>query len=129
MNADLFVIRRGQLNDASAISALEQQCALESQSFRGSNQLLATAPFIGNEFEKALEDADQLVLVVESSGEICGFADMAFSDSVAMVRRVYISESARELGAGAALIDELRMRFKSRLRHNKKNGPQGPFFV
>ena len=114
MNADLFVIRRGQLNDASAISALEQQCARESQSFRGSDQLLATAPFIGNEFEKALDDADQLVLVVESSGEICGFADMAFSDSVAMVRRVYISESARELGAGAALIDELRMHAKTR---------------
>ena len=50
-----------------------------------------------------------MVLVVESSGDLCGFADMEISDSVAMVRRVYISEAARELGAGATLIDELRI--------------------
>ena len=113
MNTKLFVVRRGQSNDASAITALEQQCAMESQSFRGSAQLLATAPFIGNELEKTLDDSDHLILVVESSGEICGFADMNFSDAVAMVRRVYISESARELGAGAALIDELRIHAKT----------------
>lgn len=95
--------------DSSAVLALEQQCDRESQSFRGSAELLADAPFIGNDFDKVLGNTGRVVLVVESSGDLCGFADMEISDSVAMVRRVYISEAARELGAGATLIDELRI--------------------
>ncbi len=113
MNANLFVVRKAQPLDALAISALEQQCVRESQSFRGSAQLLAEAPFIGNDFGKVLGNTGRLVLVVESSGDLCGFADMEISDSVAMVRRVYISEAARELGAGATLIDYLRIHAKS----------------
>ena len=113
MNANLFTIRKAQPLDASAVSALEQQCVRESQSFRGSAQLLAEAPFMGSEFDKVLDNTGRLVLVVESSGDLCGFADMKMSDSVAMVRRVYISEAARELGAGATLIDELRIHAKA----------------
>ncbi|MEY4656744.1 MAG: hypothetical protein RL073_971 [Actinomycetota bacterium] len=109
MNTNLFVVRKAQPIDASAISVLEQQCSLESQSFRGSAQLLAEAPFIGNDFDKVLGSTGRLVLVVVASGELCGFADMVISDSVAMVQRVYISEAVRELGAGATLIDELRI--------------------
>jgi GNAT superfamily N-acetyltransferase len=113
VNANLFVVRKAQPLDALAISALEQQCVRQSQSFRGSAQLLAEAPFIGNDFGKVLGNTGRLVLVVESSGDLCGFADMEISDSVAMVRRVYISEAARELGAGATLIDYLRIHAKS----------------
>jgi GNAT superfamily N-acetyltransferase len=113
VNVNLFVVRKAQPLDALAISALEQQCVRESQSFRGSAQLLAEAPFIGNDFGKVLGNTGRLVLVVESSGDLCGFADMEISDSVAMVRRVYISEAARELGAGATLIDYLRIHAKS----------------
>jgi N-acetylglutamate synthase-like GNAT family acetyltransferase len=113
VNANLFAVRKAQSLDGSAVSALEKQCVLESQSFRGSAQLLAEAPFIGNEFDKVLGNTGRLVLVVESSGDLCGFADMEISDSVAMVRRVYISEAVRELGAGATLIDELRIHAKA----------------
>ena len=109
MNANLFTVRKAQSIDASAVSALEQQCVRESQSFRGSAELLTDAPFIGNDFDKVLGNTGRVVLVVESSGDLCGFADMEISDSVAMIRRVYISEAARELGAGATLIDELRI--------------------
>jgi GNAT superfamily N-acetyltransferase len=113
VNANLFTVRKAQPLDASAVSALEQQCVRESQSFRGSAQLLAEVPFIGSDFDKVLGNTGRLVLVVESSGDLCGFADMKMSDSVAMVRRVYISEAARELGAGATLIDELRIHAKA----------------
>ena len=113
MNANLFIVRKAQSIDASAVSALEQQCDRESQSFRGSAQLITDAPFIGNDFDNVLGNSGRLVLVVESSGDLCGFADMEISDSVAMVRRVYISEGARELGAGARLIDELRIHAKA----------------
>jgi len=109
VNANLFTVRKAQSIDASAVSALEQQCVRESQIFRGSAELLADAPFIGNDFDKVLGNTGRVVLVVESSGDLCGFADMEISDSVAMIRRVYISEAARELGAGATLIDELRI--------------------
>jgi N-acetylglutamate synthase-like GNAT family acetyltransferase len=74
---------------------------------------LAEAPFIGSDFDKVLSNSGRLVLVVESSGDVCGFADMEISESVGMVRRVYISEAARELGAGATLIDELRVQAKA----------------
>ncbi|KGA05843.1 MAG: hypothetical protein GM46_10775 [actinobacterium acAcidi] len=113
MNANLFIVRKAQSIDASAVLALEQQCDRESQSFRGSAQLITDAPFIGNDFDNVLGNSGRLVLVVESSGDLCGFADMEISDSVAMVRRVYISEGARELGAGARLIDELRIHAKA----------------
>ena len=113
MNANLFTVRKAQPLDASAVSALEQQCVRESQSFRGSAQLLAEAPFIGSDFDMVLGNTGRLVLVVESSGDLCGFADMKISDSVPMVLRVYISEAARELGAGATLIDELRIHAKA----------------
>ena len=53
-----------------------------------------------------------MVFVIESSGEICGFAQMEISETVAMIRRVFVSPNARELGAGATLIDELRLRAK-----------------
>ena len=113
MNANLFTVRKAQPLDASSVSALEQQCVRESQSFRGSAQLLAEAPFIGSDFDKVLSNTGRLVLVVESSGDLCGFADMKITDSVVMVRRVYISEAVRELGAGASLIDELRIHAKA----------------
>jgi len=112
VNANLFAVRKAQSLDRSAVLALEQQCVRESQSFRGSAKLLAEAPFIGNDFDKVLGNTGRLVLVIESSGDLCGFADMEISDSVAMVRRVYISEAARELGAGATLIDVLRIHAK-----------------
>jgi N-acetylglutamate synthase-like GNAT family acetyltransferase len=113
VNANLFTVRKAQPLDASAVSALEQQCVRESQSFRGSAQLLAEVPFIGSDFDNVLGNTGRLFLVVESSGDLCGFSDMEISDSVAMVRRVYISEAARELGAGATLIDELRIHAKA----------------
>lgn len=113
MNANLFAVRKAQSFDRSAVLALEQQCVRESQSFRGSAQLLEEAPFIGNDFDEVLGNTGRLVLVVESSGDLCGFADMEISESVAMVRRVYISEATRELGAGATLIDELRIHAKA----------------
>jgi N-acetylglutamate synthase-like GNAT family acetyltransferase len=113
VSANLFIVRKAQSLDASAVSVLEQQCVRESQGFRGSAELLVEAPFVGNDFDEVLNDAGHLVLVVEYSGEMCGFADMEISDSVAMVRRVYISEDARELGAGATLINELRVHAKA----------------
>jgi N-acetylglutamate synthase-like GNAT family acetyltransferase len=113
VSANLFIVRKAQSLDASTVSVLEQQCVRESQSFRGSAELLVEAPFVGNDFDEVLNDAGHLVLVVEYSGEMCGFADMEISDSVAMVRRVYISEDARELGAGATLINELRVHAKA----------------
>lgn len=114
MNANLFAVRKAQSLDGSAVSALEQQCFRESQIFRGSAQLLTEAPFIGSDFDQVLGNTGRLILVVESSGDLCGFADLEISDSVAMVRRIYISEVARELGAGAKLIDELRIHAKAR---------------
>ena len=80
MNVNLFAVRKAQSLDGSAVSALEQQCVRESQSFRGSAQLLAEAPFIGSDFDMVLGNTGRLVLVVESSGDLCGFADMKISD-------------------------------------------------
>ena len=108
MNATLFVVRKARGQDTSAIVDLERLCLQEAQSFRGSSQLLSAVPLIGPELDKLQIDAHHIVFVIESSGEICGFAQMEISESVAMVRRVYVGPQARDLGAGATLIDELR---------------------
>ena len=108
MNAALFSVRSATSEDASALAALEQLCVHEAHSFRGSSQLLSAAPLIGLELDSFQVDGHHIVFVIESSGEICGFAQMEISESIAMVRRVYVSPMARDLGAGATLIDELR---------------------
>ena len=108
MNAALFSVRSATSEDASALAALEQLCVHEAHSFRGSSQLLSAAPLIGLELDSFQIDGHHIVFVIESSGEICGFAQMEISESIAMVRRVYVSPMARDLGAGATLIDELR---------------------
>jgi ribosomal protein S18 acetylase RimI-like enzyme len=113
VSSSLFTVRIAIEKDASAVSALEQQCVYESESFRGYSQLFEEVPFIGADFDSVLGNSRRQVLVIESSGVVCGYADMQMSDSVAMIRRVYVSETARELGAGALLIDELRTRAKS----------------
>lgn len=108
MNTALFTVRIAQPQDAAAIVQLEQQCVHESESFRGSAQLQEAAPAIGNDLEHILANVNQSVFVIMSSDEVCGFAQMEITDSVALVRRVYVQLTARELGAGATLIDELR---------------------
>ena len=108
MSSALFTIRPAESPDSLSISALERRCVVESESFRGSAQLLSAAPLIGEQLGSLLDDANHFVLIVESAGEICGFAHMECTDSVAMVRRVYVGDNARDLGAGASLIDELR---------------------
>ena len=108
MNAALFAVRVARAQDAPALAALEQLCVNESESFRGSTHLLSAVPLIGHELANYQSDPQHIVLVIESSNEICGFAQMQIADLVAMVRRVYVSEKARDLGAGATLIDELR---------------------
>jgi len=54
VNATLFTVRIAQPQDAAAIVQLEQQCVQESEGFRGSAQLLSTAPLIGNDLEHVL---------------------------------------------------------------------------
>jgi ribosomal protein S18 acetylase RimI-like enzyme len=112
VNATLFTVRQAVNQDATALAALEQLCVRESEIFRGSTHLLSTVPPIGEELDSFQADPHNMVIVVESSGEICGFAQMEISETVAMIRRVFVSPNARELGAGATLIDELRSRAK-----------------
>lgn len=113
MNATLFTVRHAVTQDASEIAALEQLCVRESESFRGSTELLSEVPLIGEELIRFKVEPHNFVFVIETSDEICGFAQMEVLSTVAMVRRVFISPNARELGAGATLIDELRTHAKS----------------
>ena len=113
MNASLFAVRIASPQDASAISNLETQCIQESEGFRGSAQLLAVAPLIGEGIEKLLSSDNHAVFVIESSGKVCGFAQLDISRHVATVSRIYIGPKARDLGAGATLIEVLRAHARS----------------
>lgn len=108
MSETLFTVRKADIQDLPALAILETQCAAESQSFRGSAELVAETPFIGINFDAVLGEVGRCVLVIESSREVCGYADMKVSNAAAMIQRIYISALARELGAGATLIDELK---------------------
>ena len=113
MNATLFTVRQAITQDATVLAALEELCVRESESFRGSTELLSEVPPIGDELIRFQAEPHNFVFVIETLDEICGFAQMEILKSVAMVRRVYVSPNARELGAGATLIDELRTHAKS----------------
>ena len=74
MNASLFAVRSARAEDAPALAALEQLCVNESESYRGSTHLLSAVPLIGHELANYQSDPQHIVLVIESSNEICGFA-------------------------------------------------------
>ena len=113
MNASLFAVRIASPQDAPSISNLETQCIQESEGFRGSAQLLAVAPLIGEGIDKLLSSDNHAVFVIESSGEACGFAQLEISRHVATVSRIYVGLKARDLGAGATLIEVLRAHARS----------------
>ena len=113
MTASLFTVRSATAQDASAVSELEQQCMLESKTYRGSEQLFSVVPLVGLDIDSYCSVAGHIVLVVESQNHLCGFAQMEISASIALVRRIYVSQHARYLGAGATLIEALRVRARS----------------
>lgn len=108
MSAQLFSVRIANSQDASEIDRLENLCLQESKNFRGSSELLAVAPLVGMQLDLFLCDVHHAIFIIETPAEVCGFAHLEFSEATALVRRIYISPTARDLGAGATLIDELR---------------------
>ena len=113
MSAPLFTVRIAKDYDAQAISELETQCIQESEHFRGSAQLLTAAPIIGKGIGELLANAKHAVFVVESSGNVCGFAHLEISSSVATICRIFVGPTARDLGAGATLIEALHAHARS----------------
>ena len=113
MGASLFAVRIAKPQDGPAITDLETQCVQESEGFRGSAQLLAAVPLIGEGIDKLLSTVNHAVFIIESSGEVCGFAQLEISPLVATVRRIYVTLKARDLGAGATLIEALRAHARS----------------
>jgi GNAT superfamily N-acetyltransferase len=109
----LFTVRFARPHDAQAISELETQCIQESKHFRGSAQLLTAAPMIADGIGEIIAKANHALFVIETSGEVCGFAHLEISSPVATVRRVFVRSTARDLGAGATLIEALRTHARS----------------
>ena len=94
----LFAVRFAEPQDRASISVLENDAIHELHTFRGAPEFLLDLPD---------RTSDNTVVVLEHLGNIVAFASMAVVESVAIVERIYVVPHARELGAGATLIEFL----------------------
>lgn len=94
----LFTVRFAEPQDDASISALEHDAINELHAFRGASEFLLDLPD---------RTSDNIVFVLEHLGNIVAFASMAVVENVAIVERIYVAPHARELGAGATLIEFL----------------------
>ena len=94
----LFAVRFAEPQDGASISALEHDAIHELHAFRGAAEFLLEIPD---------HTSDNIVVVLEHLGNIVAFASMSVDENVAIVERIYVVPRARELGAGASLIEFL----------------------
>jgi GNAT superfamily N-acetyltransferase len=94
----LFAVRFAEPRDDASIVALEHDAIRELHTFRGAPEFLLGVPD---------RTSENIVVVLEHLGTIVAFASMAVVDNVAIVERIYVVPHARELGAGATLIEFL----------------------
>lgn len=102
----LFTVRFAQQQDEVTIIALAHDAIAELHNHRGAPEFLRDVPD---------RTQDNLVVVVEHDGKVVAFASMNVINDVAVVERIYVTPLARELGAGATLIEFLS-------DHAKKQG-------
>lgn len=94
----LFAVRFAEPQDGATIGTLEHDAIHELHAFRGAAEFLLEIPD---------RTSDNIVVVLEHLGNIVAFASMAVVENVAVVERIYVVPHARELGAGATLIEFL----------------------
>ncbi len=94
----LFAVRFAEPRDGATIGALEHDAIHELHTFRGAPEFLLDLPD---------RTSENIVVVLEHLGSIVAFSSMAVVENVAVVERIYVVPHARELGAGATLIEFL----------------------
>lgn len=92
----LFSIRFVNSQDDATIADLERAATAELHTYRGATEFLREIPD---------RTDDNIVVVLEHSGNIVAFTSMTVVGDVAVVERIYVMPHARQLGAGATLID------------------------
>ena len=94
----LFVVRFAEPQDRSSLIDLEQAAITELHTYRGAAEFLRDLPD---------RTQDNIIVVLEHDGKVVAFASMNVTHDVAVVERIYVAPHARQLGAGASLIDFL----------------------
>jgi GNAT superfamily N-acetyltransferase len=103
----MFTVRSASIADVPQLRSLEQNAFDSLSNYRGVAQLLDVSPRIDNEWNDVLADGKFRTLVGESEGIIQGYLLVEIFSSLhkALIKQVYVSASARELGLGAQLLE------------------------
>ena len=103
----MFTVRSASIADVPQLRSLEQNAFDSLSNYRGVAQLLDVSPRIDNEWNDVLADGKFRTLVGESEGVIQGYLLVEIFSSLhkALIKQVYVSASARELGLGAQLLE------------------------
>ena len=103
----MFTVRSASIADVPQLCSLEQNAFDSLSNYRGVAQLLDVSPRIDNEWDDVLADGKFRTVVGESEGVIQGYLLVEIFSSLhkALIKQVYVSASARELGLGAQLLE------------------------
>lgn len=108
----LFSVRLAETQDLTSLVQLEESAISESSHYRGSAELLIDAPLIKKNDSNVLNSESQMILVIEHDNSIQGYAQVLFSQTVATIQRIFISDYARNLGAGSQLLGAIHTECK-----------------
>lgn len=103
---DTFV-RRAAPQDATALAELEVEARRGIEGQRGADRWLASVPVVGDRWAQRCADPGWLVLVGGIDDVVLGMlaAELPGDDGVAVIEQVFVSEGARELGLGDAMVE------------------------
>lgn len=99
-------VRRATANDAESLRLLETEARSTLIDARGGPQLLAEQPAVAA-WETTTNDSSTAVWVATIDDVVVGYLELGLPDlgGTGVVRQVYVTEGARELGFGDDLLE------------------------
>lgn len=114
-----FIARRATAEDRSVVRELDRASSNEGTLFRGVEQLEATLGSFDARWPDVGPRDDMPFFVVAHDHHIVGFASVDYrAQPKPLLTRIYVTPQARELGAGAALLQHI-------IDSAKENGETG----
>ncbi len=100
-------VRSADQGDADALRLLESEARAKLSQFRGGERLGNELPVVDDRWVERIDSDDWLVLVAGFDEVPLGYlcANMATTNSVPLIERVYVTVDVRQLGLGDGLVN------------------------
>lgn len=101
-----YFVRPAHESDVDSLQLLESEARVQLMRFRGGVRLGDELPLVGDRWVERICSADWLVLVAGFDDVPLGYlcANMATTDAVPLIERVFVTVDARQLGLGDGLV-------------------------